>query len=284
MTNGDYAKGDTSMIRGDFHMHTEFSTDSESPVRSMLDAALKKGLTSVCITDHLDLDYPDDEELGPEPFQLDLKKYITMLTRMREEYRGKLNVYIGVELGLQPHLGKAYEELTGQFPFDFVIGSLHLVHGMDPYYGKIFEGKSDADVYREAFQETNRCLEKVSSFDVLGHLDYVVRYGKHKAQEYSYRKFSDEIDEILKKVISGGKGLEMNMGGIKYGLGFANPHPDVLKRYRELGGEIVTVGADAHKPEHIAYDFAEAGDILKACGFHYYTEFKDRKPIFKRIP
>lgn len=283
MMNGDYAKGDIPMIRGDFHMHTEFSTDSESPVRSMLDASLKKGLTSVCITDHLDLDYPDDEELGPEPFQLDLKKYVAMLTRIREEYRGKLKVYIGVELGLQPHLGKTYEELTGQFPFDFVIGSLHLVHGMDPYYGKNFEGKSDADVYREAFQETSRCLDKVSSFDVLGHLDYVVRYGKHKAQEYSYRKFSDEIDAILKKLIAGGKGIEMNMGGIKYGLGFANPHPDVLKRYRELGGEIVTVGADAHKPEHVAYDFEEAGTILKSCGFQYYTEFKERKPIFKRI-
>ena len=66
------------------------------------------------------------------------------------------------------------------------------------------------------------------------------------------------------------------MGGVKYGLGFANPHPDVMKRYRELGGEIVTVGADAHRPEHVAYDFEEAGEILKSCGFHYYTEFKAR--------
>ena len=74
------------------------------------------------------------------------------------------------------------------------------------------------------------------------------------------------------------------MGGVKYGLGFANPHPDVLKRYRELGGEIVTVGADAHRPEHVAYDFAEAGEILKSCGFHYYTEFKGRRPVFKKIP
>ena len=88
-----------------------------------------------------------------------------------------------MELGLQPHLGKIYEELVGEYPFDFVIGSLHLVQGMDPYYGKVFEGKMDSEVYREAFQETLRCLEKVSSFDVLGHLDYVVRYGKirHKS-------------------------------------------------------------------------------------------------------
>ena len=155
---------------------------------------------------------------------------------------------------------------------------------MDPYYGKIFEGKTDREVYREAFRETLTCLEGVSSFDVLGHLDYVVRYGRNKAREYTYREFSDEIDAILKKVISEGKGLEMNMGGVKYGLGFANPHPDVLKRYRELGGEIVTVGADAHRPEHVAYDFEEAAEILKSCGFHYYTEFKERRPVFKKIP
>lgn len=273
-----------STIECDYHMHTEFSTDCEASVKSMLDASVERGLRSVCITDHLDLDYPEDEELGPEPFQFDLKEYFAALTQIREEYRGKLDVRIGVELGLQPHLGRKYEKLVAEYPFDFVIGSLHLVHGMDPYYGRIFEGKTDGEVYREAFLETLNCLDEVSFFDVLGHLDYVVRYGKNKAQDYSYRKFSDEIDEILRKVISAGRGIEMNMGGIKYGLGFANPHPDVLKRYRELGGEIVTVGADAHRPEHVAYDFEDAGEILKSCGFHYYAEFKERRPVFKKIP
>ena len=275
---------DSTMIQGDFHMHTKFSTDSDASVRSMLDASVDRGIQTVCITDHLDLDYPPDEELGSEPFRFDLKEYFAVLTQIREEYRGRLDVRMGVELGLQPHLGRTYEELVREYPFGFVIGSLHLVHRMDPYYDKVFEGRTDGEVYRDAFCETLRCLESVSSFDVLGHLDYVVRYGRNKAQEYSYREFSDEIDEILKKVISGEKGLEMNMGGIKYGLGFTNPHPDVLKRYRELGGEIVTVGADAHRPEHVAYDFEEAGEILKACGFHYYAEFRERRPVFKKIP
>ena len=84
----------------------------------------------------------------------------------------------------------------------------------------------------------------------------------------------------MKLLIEKEKGLEVNSAGLKYGLPFAHPHPDVLKRYRELGGEIITIGADAHKPEHIAYDFAKAEEILKSCGFKYYTEFKERKPIF----
>ena len=267
-------------VSSDSHMHTAFSTDSSTPVRSMLDEAVRRGLDSVCITDHLDLDFPPDEELGPDPFRLDLASYWSTLSGIREEYRGRLNVRIGIEIGLQSHLGKAYKEIVNRWPFDFVIGSLHLVNGMDPYYGKAFEGRTDADVYRDAFRETLECISRVRDFDSLGHLDYVVRYGRNKAQEYSYRRFADEIDAVLKKLIEEGKGLEMNMGGFKYGLGFCNPHPDVLKRYRELGGEIVTVGADAHRPEHVAYAYERAGEILSSCGFRYYAVFEGRRPVF----
>lgn len=270
-------------VRADFHMHTEFSGDSDAPVRAMLDAALEKGMESVCITDHFDEDYPEDRETGRNPFLFDIDRYFQVLEGLREEYAGRIDVRIGVELGLQPHLGERYHVLTGKKPFDFVIGSLHLIHGMDPYDRIIFQGRSDAEVYREAFQATLKNLEKIKDFDVLGHIDYVVRYGTHQAQEYSYRAFSDEIDGILKKVIDMGKGIELNTGGLKYGLGFCNPHPDVIRRYRELGGEIITVGSDAHCPEHAAYDFEKAGAILEACGFRYYTEYRGRRPIFKQL-
>lgn len=270
-------------VRADFHMHTEFSGDSEAPVRAMLDAALERGMEAVCITDHIDEDYPEDSETGTNPFLFDLDQYFQVLREIKKEYADRLDLRIGVELGLQPHLGERYRKLIETYPFDFVIGSLHVIHGMDPYDGVIFEGRSDADVYREAFQATAENLDQVKDFDVLGHLDYVVRYGRHQAREYSYRAFSDEIDEILKKVIHMGKGIEMNMGGFKYGLGFCNPHPDVIRRYRELGGEIITVGADAHRPEHVAFDFEKAGDILRACGFRYYAEYRNRKPIFRQV-
>lgn len=270
-------------VKADFHMHTEFSGDSAAPVRTMLDAALERGMEAVCITDHIDEDYPEDSETGANPFLFDLDQYFQVLREIKKEYADRLDVRIGVELGLQPHLGERYGRITEKYPFDFVIGSLHLIHGQDPYDGVIFEGRSDADVYREAFQATLENLDHVSDFDVLGHLDYVVRYGRRQAREYSYQAFSDEIDEILKKVVRMGKGIEMNMGGFKYGLGFCNPHPDVIRRYRELGGEIITVGADAHRPEHAAFDFEKAGDILRSCGFRYYAEYRNRKPIFRQV-
>lgn len=272
------------MITSDFHMHTDFSSDSEAAPRDMIEGAIAKGMRRICITDHNDKDYPYHEDVGITAFTFDIDKYFRELTSLREEYAGKIEVCIGIEIGLQPHLGEYYKELVNKYPFDFVIGSVHVVNGEDPYYREMFEKRTDEEAYRETFRVTLEDIEAVEDFDVLGHIDYVVRYGKNQAQEYSYRKYADCLDEILKKVISMGKGIEMNMAGFKYGLGFCHPHPDVIRRYRELGGEVITIGADGHQPEHIAYDFQKAGDILKGCGFKYYTEFKARKPIFQQLP
>lgn len=271
------------MIQSDCHMHTEFSTDSEAPMRSMIDGALERGLKEICLTDHYDKDYPRVPDIEGTAFVFDPEEYFRTLAALREEYAGRITVRTGIEIGLQPHLGEFYRELIRSNPFDFVIGSVHLVHGLDPYYGEIFEGRTDEDVYRETFRMTVENLDAIDDFDVLGHIDYVVRYGKEKAAHYSCRKFADEIDAILRKVIDMGKGIELNTGGFKYGLGFCNPHPDIIKRYRELGGKIITVGADAHKPEHIAYDFDKAEEILKDCGFKYYTVFEERKPLFRKL-
>ena len=91
-------------------------------------------------------------------------------------------------------------------------------------------------------------------------------------------------DDIIKVHVHTDRPNEALEAGLKYGLGFPNPHPDVLKRYRELGGEMVTVGADGHRPEHVAWDFDRAGGLLKSCGFRYYTEFTGRRPSFVKIP
>ena len=153
----------------------------------------------------------------------------------------------------------------------------------DPAAEKLFTDRTDKEAYRLMMETTLENVRTSDCFQTLGHLDYVVRYGKSREKEYSYTDYADIIDEILKLLIEKEKGLEVNSAGLKYGLPFAHPHPDVLKHYRELGGEIITIGADAHKPEHIAYDFAKAEEILKSCGFKYYTEFFEQKPVFKQL-
>lgn len=277
------------MIQADMHMHTWFSTDSEACPRDMADEAVRKGLKTICFTDHFD---KDDLEWGEEGI-FDVDAYFVEMQKLQEEYAGKLNIRIGIELGLRTYLKDYYEELTKKYPFDFVIGSVHNVPYKkdaegnilytDPAAEKLFTDRTDKEAYRLMMETTLENVRTSDCFQTLGHLDYVVRYGKSREKEYSYTDYADIIDEILKLLIEKEKGLEVNSAGLKYGLPFAHPHPDVLKRYRELGGEIITIGADAHKAEHIAYDFAKAEEILKSCGFKYYTEFFEQKPVFKQL-
>lgn len=277
------------MIQADMHMHTWFSTDSEACPRDMADEAVRKGLKTICFTDHFD---KDDLEWGEEGI-FDVDAYFVEMQKLQEEYAGKLSIRIGIELGLRTYLKDYYEELTKKYPFDFVIGSVHNVPYKkdaegnilytDPAAEKLFTDRTDKEAYRLMMETTLENVRTSDCFQTLGHLDYVVRYGKSREKEYSYTDYADIIDEILKLLIEKEKGLEVNSAGLKYGLPFAHPHPDVLKHYRELGGEIITIGADAHKPEHIAYDFAKAEEILKSCGFKYYTEFFEQKPVFKQL-
>lgn len=268
-------------MKADFHTHTNFSTDADktSTPENMILGAIEKGLDVICITDHMDKDY--DEE-GKE-FVFHTEEYFHTLKPLWEKYKHRIDVRIGVELGLQPHLKDFAKEYVNQYPFDFVIGSVHVLHGRDPYYREGFSDLTDEELYRQMFEETLENVKNISDFDVLGHLDYIVRYGFGQEKAYSYSRNADIVDEILKRLISEGKGIELNTAGLKYGLPFAHPHMDVLKRYKELGGEVITVGSDGHKPEHLAYDFHKVKDILEACGFKYYTEFKERKLIFKQV-
>ena len=126
-------------------------------------------------------------------------------------------------------------------------------------------------------------LQTYSCFDTCGHIDYVVRYGPSKNVHYCYKNHADILDEILKTLIDKGIGLECNTAGFKYGLGQPHPSTEILKRYKELGGELLTLGSDAHAPCHIAYDFQKASDLLKACGFRYYTIFKEKIGMYSFI-
>lgn len=263
----------------DTHMHSQFSGDSDATQDDMIQASIEKKLDGICFTDHLDIDYPNH----PSLFLLDLPNYASSVSAHRERYADKLDIRFGIELGLQPHLKALHEDILTQYPFDFVIGSSHVVHGIDPYFPEFYEGRTEESCYLEYFESIIENIQAFDNFDVYGHIDYVVRYGPNRNKNYSYEKYRDVIDEILRLLIKKGKGIELNTGGLKYGLGHPNPTEEVIARYRELGGEIITLGSDAHTPEHVAYDFHKVSGILKDAGFDYFTVFKKRKPEFIRL-
>ena len=202
---------------------------------------------------------------------------------MRQQYQEQIRIHIGVELGLQKHLKKQCEDIVQKYPFDFIIGSSHVVNHMDPYYPQYYEGRREESCYREYFESILDNLAAFHDFDVYGHIDYVVRYGPNKNRFYSYEKYQDVLDEILRTCLKYDVGLEINTGGLAYGLGYPNPHPDILRRYHQMGGEIITVGSDAHEPGRLAYEFECARKILLKCGFSHYTIFENRKPKFIKL-
>lgn len=269
-------------ITADYHMHTSFSGDCDTPMEDMILKSIQLGLTEVCFTEHMDFDFPEDE-LAPGTFEVNTDSYLYDFLKLKEKYFKQIKLHFGIELGLQPHLSKKLEHYVSQYPFDFIIGSSHLCNGKDPYYPDFYKDRSEEESYREYFQSEITNIKKISAFDVYGHLDYVVRYGPNKDRDYTYEKYKDLINQILEQLISNGKGLEINTGGYRKGLKDFHPSTSILKQYRKLGGEIITIGSDAHITENVAQDFNKVAEVLESCGFHYYTIYENRIPKFKKF-
>lgn len=260
----------------DFHLHSAFSGDSHACPQELVGSGIQKGLSALCFTDHLDADYPYSDVC----FDLDASAYLAEIRRLKDVFGKQIRIGFGVELGLQPHLGGFYRSFTKGYPFDFVIGSTHLVDRMDPYYPEFWETRSQESGIRRFLEATLENIRSFDDFDVYGHLDYIIRYVPQGNRHFPCRTFKEQTDAILNLLIDKGKGLEINTGGFRAGLGAPNPCPEILRRYRELGGEIITIGSDAHAPEQIGSSFELAKAILLDCGFRYFTVFWNRKATF----
>ncbi len=268
-------------ILADCHLHTSHSGDSTAAMESQILSGIDRGLKYMCFTDHFDPEFPYDKlpEVEPGTFELDLESYREEYLRMRDKYDGQITLYYGVELGLQPHLGGFLSSYVMDHPeFDFVIGSSHLCAGTDPYFPYFLEGRTEEEALALYFDESLENLESFSGFDSYGHLDFVARCLPHRESFYTYSAFADRIDPILQTLIAKGIALEVNTAPLTKGMRCFNPLPEILTRYRELGGELITIGSDAHVPERIAGFFNETAQILRELGFKYYAVYENRKP------
>lgn len=277
------------MICADYHVHSDFSSDSDTPMEDMIARAISLGMNTLTFTDHMDFDYPTTNEAN---FLFNAQDYINQLNALKEKYRNTLTIRTGIELGLQPHIVPLINQLLNDYSFDFIIGSSHIIHGEDPYYPPYWErllAQYETEMeamemgVRNYFLSIKENIDAFQGFQVYGHLDYIVRYAPTKAKYYTPECYHDILTTILKTLIDTGKGIEVNTSGYKSGLGFPNPHPYILKLYQTLGGEIITIGSDAHTKEFLGYEFPRVQDLLKECGFSYYTTFEQQKPTFHKL-
>lgn len=262
------------MIKTDFHFHSAFSQDSKADPIAMVEAAIEQGASIICFTDHVDIDFPE------QIITFDTAEYADFLGKLREEYKDRIDIRMGVEVGLQPHIVAENEAFVRSCPFDFVIGSTHVINGLRPNPRRFTEYKDRYDLkegVETSLQATLKNIQTFDNFDVYGHLDVISVYTY--GESFSYHNHKEVVDEILKLLIAKGKGLELNTANLRRG-DTGSPCGEVLKRYRELGGEVITIGSDAHASKDICYGVEWAQEQLKECGYRYFTVFKDRKPEF----
>lgn len=259
----------------DYHLHSNFSADCDTPMEETIEQAIKAGLKEICFTEHIDYEYPDPTI----NFELDLPQYNKKLQEVRNLYGDQIRIKKGVELGLQPYQIQDYRTLMEKESFDFVICSMHTADKKDLHSGNFFVNKTIDEAYRQYYEELLYCVTHFQHYNVLGHLDLVKRY-KKKQSTYD---FHDVISEIFQVIIPNGKGIELNTSGFRYGLESGMPSVDILKLYKKHGGEIITVGSDSHVASTVAYQFKESYELLNKLGFEYISTFDKQGPKFHPI-
>lgn len=267
------------MILMDYHLHSEFSGDSTQDLNELIEIAIKLGLKEIAITDHFEYGM---EGLS-EAWRIDLTKYTNKILELKEKYKTLISIKLGLEVGVQPHTKEYIENKIGKYSFDFIIASGHAINGKDISFGEIQFGKTKDEVQTMYFKNLLENVKIYSQYSVYGHLDFITRYGGSNYRGLNYNFQRELIDEILKVIIANGKGIEINTSGFRYNEDRFYPHTDILKRYFELGGEIITVGSDAHVAKNIAKDFIIVYDFLKSINQKYICSFEDMKPSFIKI-
>ena len=259
----------------DFHIHTKVSFDSKEEPKNVIKAAEKLGLREICFTDHYDY--------GPETPALNNiftpEDYFAAYNGVASD---TVKIRRGVEFGITEINNSELLRFTEQMHFDFVIGSVHYFDRLDPYGKEYWDARTTKQAFSEYLEGTYRTVSAQSGFDVLGHLNYVCKSMHNRTHEpLRYKDYSDISDEIMKVLVARGIGLEINTSGIDR-VGDFLPAADYLRRFKELGGEIVTLGSDAHTADRVGQYSSLATDLLKDI-FGYVCTFEQRKPIFHKL-
>ncbi len=267
------------MIFYDNHIHSQFSPDSRMKLEDAAEKASEMGLAGISVTDHLDLDAPR----ASDEFLFDIGRQQSAIEAVAARYHD-LKIFKGIEVGLQPGSIEKTREFLSDYKFDTIIASIHFIDGQDPYYGDYYMGKDYREAYGRALETIYQTAVEFKDFDILGHFDYIARYAPYSERNITYSRFGDLLDTILKYLAQEGKAFEINTNTYRE----RNSHTPVLdtailKRFRELGGEALSLGSDAHDKERIAENFKVYSEIALGCGFEYLVHFEGRTPFYTPI-
>ncbi len=278
------------MYLADYHMHSKYSFDGKEELRTICDQAMARGLSEIAITDHMDIftNRPYGQMVnfdvpGGRLVLMDVDGLYKELAVVRDEYAGRLTVRIGAELG-QPQVNpEAAAAFLKTYPLDFVIGSIHnMENDLDVYYYDF--SRMDVGKMYDHYVDWLIELAETGDFDVMGHLTYPLRYMFERQQlRLDLTPYEEKFRYLFQCLIEKGRGIELNVSGLYREMQDTMPPLSLLKLYKTCGGEIVTIGSDAHRAEHVGLYQKEARELLGQAGFRYITGFSRRRPDFHKI-
>lgn len=272
----------------DNHNHSQFSFDGgRTSVGKTVNSAIGKGLAGVCFTDHCDFFVPpmkaQHEEYVPEVFDVEARN--AEIDKVNAKCPQDFHVFKGIEIGVQKSERDKIAAHLEKYSFDEIIASVHYLDDTDPFWGGYYEGKTWRYAYGHYLETLyDEMVWLGDRFDIMGHYDYVTRYAPYPECSILYKDFPDILDSMLRYLAENGKALEINT---KTYQDFKGRTPvldkNILMRYRELGGEIISLGSDSHDADRVGFNFERTAALVRSCGFRYLAHFDKRKPVMLPI-
>ena len=267
----------------DNHNHSQFSFDGQrTSIEASARAALSAGLGGICFSDHCDHYVPpmkaDFEDLKPEYFDVDEQQ--AEITRVQRLLGDDIKILKGIEIGMYEDCHEQIRNILRSNSFDQVLASVHYIEQTDPYYGGYYDDKDWKQAYGRYLETIYREMTWLGDFDIMGHYDYIVRYAPYPVTSIRYRDFGDIFDEMFRYMIQEGKALEINTKSYEGHRGrIVELDHNVLHRYREMGGEIISLGSDSHEASRVGAGFSHHAALLKSLGFRWSAHYENRKLV-----
>ncbi|HOA75001.1 MAG TPA: histidinol-phosphatase HisJ family protein [Phycisphaerae bacterium] len=263
----------------DQHMHTWFSTDSQTDPADNVRQAIDLGLAGITFTDHLDthpIEWPE--------CRYNYEGLAKAVSDLRQRFGDRISIGLGIEVCYQPEQMDRILPFLDEHAFDLVILSVHWTQNRAlhlPEHWTDWDIATITQAYLGTVLEAVHFVRDLAGqgrrpFDVLGHLDMVKRYTQRYRGGYDITGYADRIDEILRTCLDAGLVPEVNTSTLRQGLTETMPAGWIVRRYAELGGEAMSLGSDAHSPEHIAAGFETAASMLKENGIKQLAVFEQR--------
>ncbi len=268
------------MILTDLHCHTNFSHDSKAEPDEVIQAALEKGIHTLALTDHLDLDFVD----YGMTLDFDVLERKEAMLKLKEKYRGQIKLIYGIELGQPYNYPDFADKVIKDGEFEFVIGSVHNLKNMPDFYFIHYsrmrfdeEGvKGIADNLFSRYLDDLYKLTELPYIDTIAHCTYPCRYMTEGGMDFDIKPYYPMYEKIFKNAVKNGKMIEINTSNIRRGFGFTMPDTDILQIYKDCGGRYVTIGADAHRPHEVGADIEVGYAKAQALGLQVFTDIKEK--------